>query len=198
MLEWFATLGLPLFIFYGIAIVASLILIVQVGLMIFGLGDDLDADMDDVGDPGGLHILSLRSLTGFFGGFGWTGAILLGKGSSLVIAIVAGAGVGGVLMLSVAYLMSLLYSLRESGNIDYKDAIGQIGTVYLTIPPDQSGPGKIRVMIDGRLKVVLAYTKFNEQMSSERTVRVVAQLDARTLMVEPLGGESLPENEREA
>ena len=65
MLEWFATLGLPLFIFYGIAIVASLILIVQVGLMIFGLGDDLDADMDDVGDPGGLHILSLRSLTGF-------------------------------------------------------------------------------------------------------------------------------------
>ncbi len=198
MLEWFATLGLPLFIFYGIAIVASLILIVQVGLMIFGLGDDLDADMDDVGDPGGLHILSLRSLTGFFGGFGWTGAILLGKGSSLVIAIVAGAGVGGVLMLSVAYLMSLLYSLRESGNIDYKDAIGQIGTVYLTIPPDQSGPGKIRVMIDGRLKVVLAYTKFNEQMSSERKVRVVAQLDARTLMVEPLGGESLPENEREA
>ncbi len=198
MLEWFATLGLPLFIFYGIAIVASLILIVQVGLMIFGLGDDLDADMDDVGDPGGLHILSLRSLTGFFGGFGWTGAILLGKGSSLVIAIVAGAGVGGVLMLSVAYLMSLLYSLRESGNIDYKDAIGQIGTVYLTIPPDQSGPGKIRVMIDGRLKVVLAYTKSNEQMSSERKVRVVAQLDARTLMVEPLGGESLPENEREA
>ena len=198
MLEWFATLGLPLFIFYGIAIVASLILIVQVGLMIFGLGDDLDADMDDVGDPGGLHILSLRSLTGFFGGFGWTGAILLGKGSSLVIAIVAGAGVGGVLMLSVAYLMSLLYSLRESGNIDYKDAIGQIGTVYLTIPPDQSGPGKIRVMIDGRLKVVLAYTKSNEQMSGERKVRVVAQLDARTLMVEPLGGESLPENEREA
>ena len=198
MLEWFSTLGLPLFIFYGIAIVASLILIVQVGLMIFGLGDDLDADMDDVGDPGGLHILSLRSLTGFFGGFGWTGAILLGKGSSLVIAIVAGAGVGGVLMLSVAYLMSLLYSLRESGNIDYKDAIGQIGTVYLTIPPDQSGPGKIRVMIDGRLKVVLAYTKSNEQMSSERKVRVVAQLDARTLMVEPLGGESLPENEREA
>ena len=198
MLEWFTTLGLPLLIFYGIAIVASLILIVQVGLMIFGLGDDLDADMDDFGDPGGLHILSLRSLTGFFGGFGWTGAILLGKGSSFLIAIVAGAGVGGVLMLSVAYLMSLLYSLRESGNINYKDAIGQIGTVYLTIPPDQSGPGKIRVMIDGRLKVVLAYTKSNERMSSERKVRVVAQLDARTLMVEPLGGESLPENEREA
>ena len=115
-----------------------------------------------------------------------------------MIAIVAGAGVGGVLMLSVAYLMSLLYSLRESGNIDYKDAIGQIGTVYLTIPPDQSGPGKIRVMIDGRLKVVLAYTKSNEQMSSERKVRAVAQLDARTLMVEPLGEESLTESEREA
>ena len=54
--------------------------------------------------------------------------------------------------------MKLLYSLKESGNIDFQNAIDQIGTVYLTVPPNESGPGKVRVMVQGRLKIVTAYT----------------------------------------
>ncbi|MDA2926451.1 hypothetical protein MYX78_04335 [Acidobacteria bacterium AH-259-G07] len=192
MLEWYANLTFTLMIFYSIAIVASLILMIQVLLMLIGVGDDLDVDLDHTN---GLGILSLRSVTGFFGGFGWTGVIALENGSSPFVATASGAIVGGVLMLSVAYLMRMLYSLRESGTIDYQHAIGQVGTVYLPIPPNQSGPGKIRVMIQGRLKVVTAYTKFAQKIASQKKVKVLELLDARTVIVEPLGAETEDEKE---
>ena len=176
-MKWFATPALPLMVFYAIALVASFILVVQVVLMLFGLGDDLDGDMEDLGDPDGFHILSLRSLTGFFGGFGWMGALVMGSGGSLIVAIVSGGTVGVVLMFSVAYFMTLLYSFRESGNIDFKDAIGQIGTVYISVPPHQSGIGKVRVMFDGRLNVVQACTESGETLVGGKKVRIVSQLD---------------------
>ncbi len=178
-MEWLTNLTFELLLFYTIAVVASLILLIQLAAMALGLGDDLDVDMDDLDHPSGLSILSVRSITGFFGGFGWTGVIALEKGLSVLAATGLGAVVGFVLMLSVAYVMKALYSLGESGTIDLRNAIGQIGTVYLPIPPNQSGPGRVRIMIQGRLKVILAYTKTSEKILSEKKVKVSALLDQR-------------------
>jgi len=195
VLEWFSGLTLGLMVFYGIAIFATFVLVVQVVLLIFGVGDDID--VVDLQDADGLGLLSLRSAIGFLGGFGWTGLIALENGLSLGVATALGVVVGGVLMVSVAYLMKTLYSLRESGTINYEAAIGEVGTVYLTIPPNQSGPGQVRVMVQGRLKVVPAFTESETQIPSERRVKVVGLLDPRTLMVEPLGkAESREENEQ--
>jgi hypothetical protein len=95
------------------------------------------------------------------------------------------------------HLMKLLYSLKESGNIDFQNAIDQIGTVYLTVPPNESGPGKVRVMVQGRLKIVTAYTKSGKKIASQRKVKVTELLDPRTLLVEPLGAETKEEKEQE-
>jgi len=188
MLEWYTNLTAELMIFYATALTASFILVIQFLMTMIGLGDDLDFDIDT--DTDGLSILSLRSLTGFFGGFGWTGVIALENGLSIPVATLLGAVVGGILMVSVAYLMRLFYSLRESGTIDYENAIGQVGTVYLPVPPNQSAPGRIRVMIQGRLKVIPAYTKLGERIPSQRKVKILELLDARTVLVEPLGSET--------
>ena len=40
----------------------------------------------------GLTFLSLRSVTGFFGGFGWTGVLALQTGLSLSVAVRLGVG----------------------------------------------------------------------------------------------------------
>lgn len=195
MLEWFFGLTLGLMVFYGIAIFATFALAVQVVLLVFGIGDDVD--IVDLQDGDGLGLLSLRSVIGFLGGFGWTGVIALEKGLSLGVATVLGVMVGGVLMLSVAYIMKMLYSLRESGTINYEAAIGEVGTVYLTVPPNQSGPGQITVTVQGRLKVVPAFTESESQILSGKKVKVVGLLDARTLIVEPLAKDhSSEENEK--
>ena len=190
MLDWYTNLTLELMIFYAIALIASFILVIQFLMTIIGVGDDLDFDIDELDHTDGLSILSLRSLTGFFGGFGWTGVVALEYGLSMPVATVLGAVVGGILMFSVAYLMRLFYSLQESGTILYENAIGQVGTVYLPVPPNQSAPGKVRVMIQGRLKVIPAYTKLGERIPSQRKVKILELLDARTVLVEPLGSET--------
>ena len=182
MADLFALFGGPLVIFYSIAILASFFLVVQIILMAFGVGDG-DVDLD-VGD--GLDFFSVRSLTGFFGGFGWAGVIMLENGSSLIAATGVGVVAGSVLMLSVAYLMKVLYSLKESGTIDLNNAVGQTGTVYLTIPHSESGAGKVRVMVQGRLKIVAACTTSREPIPTERKVTVQGLLDPTTLLVEPL------------
>ena len=100
----FSAFGLPLLVFYSMAILASIILVIQVVAMLFGFDGDSDFRMDDLGEADGLGFISVRSLTGFFGGFGWMGVIMLEGGFALPVATAAGVGVGGVLMLSVAYL----------------------------------------------------------------------------------------------
>ncbi len=190
MLEWFSSLSLDLMIFYGIALMASAVLLLQILLSIISGGDGM-MDMEVGGlDSDGLGFLSLRSVTGFFGGFGWTGVIALQNGLPLWAAVLLGIGVGGLLMLSVALLMKLLYSLRQSGAIELEASIGHVGTVYLPIPPGQSGAGKIRVMIQGRLKVLSACTDSQERIPSQKKVKVVGLIDEYTLLVTPLGSEA--------
>lgn len=181
--------GGPLPLFYGIALVASLVLVVQVVLTFFGF-DDFDADGADFGSG----IVTLRSLTGFFGGFGWTGVLMLESGFSTGVSTLAGVVVGIVLMLSFAYLMKLLYSLRESGNVELEAAIGKTGTVYVSIPPGGASVGQIQIMVQGRLQVVPASTNSAERIPSGGHVRVLDLIDGMTLLVEPVANVSKKES----
>lgn len=201
MVEWLSNLT-DLMIFYTIAIAATLVLLVQLAMMLLGADHDVDVDADvdldihDFDHPNGLNLFSLRSVTGFFGGFGWAGVVALENGLSLLAAGVIGTVAGGILMLSVAYIMRVLYSLRESGTLDFKNAIGEVGTVYIPVPPNQSGAGQIRVMIQGRLKVIPAYTEAGEKIPSGKKVKVLALVDAGTVLVEPLGLEAAVNKEK--
>ena len=53
-----------------------------------------------------------------------------------------------------------------------------------------------REMVQGRLKVVTAYTRSKEKIDSQKKVKVIELLDARTLIVEPLGVEKKEEKEQ--
>lgn len=180
--EFFEELS-GLLIFYGIAIVASLVLVIQIGLAMLGF-DDVDTDLD-AGD--GMGFLSIRALVAFFGGLGWTGVIMLENDSTMAAATGAGIAVGLVLMVVMAGIIKLIYSFQESGTLDLKNALGEVGTVYVTIPPGQSGTGRIRVVVQGQLQVLAAQTDAAEPIRAERKVRVRDLIDSRTLLVDPLG-----------
>lgn len=184
---WWSDLDIAHKVFYAIAIATSALLVIQLVLSFFGLDGDAEMDVDtDVEHGGGMGILSVRTVTAFFTGFGWGGVAALEAGVGLIPAILLAVVAGTVLMGGVFVLMRALFAMRYSGTLDYRNAIGEAGTVYLPVPPAMSGPGQIEVMVQGRLRVVQAFTRAPERIPNQARVRVVELLDAQTLVVEPL------------
>ena len=184
---WWNSLGAALQLYYAIAFAASTLLLLQLLLTMVGFDGDDDMDFDaEVHDFGGY--LSLRSLTAFFAGFGWGGVVAIRGGMSVLGSAAVAVATGGVLMASVVALMRGLYSMRASGTLDYSNAIGEVGNVYLPIPPNMEGPGQVEVLVQGRLAVVQAFTRAGHRLPNRSRVRVTETLDQQTIVVEPLGG----------
>lgn len=183
--SWWHSLNIPLQIFYGMGVIAGIFLVIETALALFGFSHH---DMPDSasGHPDQLGMLSLRTITGFFFGFGWAGAIALKSGLPLLAAIIIGGIVGSVFLLGIYALMRLLFSMRASGTLDYKNAIGQVATVYVTIPPNRQGGGQVEVLIQGRLQMIACMTAHPEPIPPQTKVRVTGLIDQGTLDVNPL------------
>jgi len=183
---WWGSLDTALQVYYGIAVVTSVLLAMQLALLVLGFdgggAEDFDADVHDTG----MGILSVRTVTAFFTGFGWGGVIALRNGLGLGASTVAALAAGGALMGTVLLIMRGFYSMRDSGTLDYRNAVGAMGSVYLPIPPNMEGPGQIEVLVQGRLKVVRAFTRAAARIPNRARVKVVETLDQQTLLVEPL------------
>jgi hypothetical protein len=156
--------------------------------MLIGVGDgDMDIDTDfEVDADSGMHIFSVRSVIAFFTGFGWTGAIALKAGQPMWASVLLAIGVGGALMFVIVLIMRLFWSMRQDGTIDYRNAVGEIGTVYLPIPPGGKIPGKIEITVQGRLTIVEAFQNGETRLENRSQVKVTDTIGERGLLVEPL------------
>lgn len=169
--------------FLVIALVASAFLAIQILMMIFGVDMDFDSDIDaDASDGGGF--LSIRSLTAFFGGFGWSGLAARQAGWSGVSSILIGSAVGAAFFLIAGFLFLQARKLTSSGNIDYGTTVGEIGSVYLTVPPNRSGAGKVEVNASGRVSIVSALTDDEADINARTRIRILEVIDQSTVLVE--------------
>src|SRR5260370_461856 len=113
MINWWTSLVVEKQIFYAIGMGAISILIIQIFLTIIGIGGHHDANLSGHGDhDSGLSLLSIRTITAFFVGFGWGGVIILNHGYSLVVAVIGGFGTGVVFLLVTALLIRNLLRLQ--------------------------------------------------------------------------------------
>ena len=188
MNNWWEALNFELQLFYGIAIISLAVLAIQVLLaLVFGMDDGADAGGMDVGDhDSGMGIFSIRGVTAFFTGFGWTGVICTKQGLGLPLTLLLALMVGGSLMVAIYLMMRSLIRLQSSGTLDYGNAVGQVGTVYLTIPPVQRSGGQVETMIQGRLVTAEALQKGSVPLHPGTKVKVVERIGSTTLIVEPL------------
>jgi hypothetical protein len=185
---WWGSLDGALRVFYGIGLISALVLGIQMLSLFFGFdGDGGDSDVS-ASEAGDASVLSVRTITAFFVGFGWTGVAMLKGGASVPVATVMGLLVGGVFMAAVFALMKLLYSMRASGTVDYHNAVGAIGQVYVTVGPGMDKAGQIELMVQGRLRTVAALTHATHALGGRTRVRVVGVVDDNTLLVEPMEG----------
>lgn len=182
---WWNGLSTPQQFFFGIGIVAGCATLVMAVLALVGL-EHHDVDLSAADHFDGSSLLSVKPITGFFLGFGWGGGIALDAGVSLGLASVIAIGSGGVLMVSLAWLIRAIYNLRSDGTRRINDAIGAIGTVYVTLPANRASGGQINVTVSGRLETMAALNASLRPIPSGDKVKVVGIIDANTLLVEPI------------
>lgn len=188
IMEWWETLSSPHQVFWFIAIIFSVLFLIQLILLLIGF----DSDVDGIDHPGdGMHLehefsaLSLRSIIAFFTFFGWTGVLALNNSLGIWISVLVSLIAGMAAMFIVAYLMYKFSQLEQSGTLNLYNALDQKGEVYLSIPGFEKGQGKVHLKVDGRVREIDAITP-GDTIKTGSPIRVTGILDGNVLKVEPL------------
>ncbi len=190
--SWWSTLSGTQQLFWSIAIVSSVLFVIQFVFSLIGVDLDTDAEIDvggaDMDDTGysldeSFSIFSTRSIIAFFTFFGWTGVLTLNAGGSTMTALIAASLSGIAAMFLVAYLMWQFAKLTQEGNVDINTALFKSGEVYLTIPPKNEGQGKVHINIQGVLKEVDAITDSDNPIPTGSFIKVVEVVKNRILVV---------------
>lgn len=187
MIDWWNGLELAQQIFALVGIGSTVILVIQMAMMLFGLGDDSDADVDDiddVGDGDGLALFTVKGIIAMLSITGWTGVIFLGTEMPTALSYVLAFLCGFATLIIMAYVMRAISGLQSSGNIEIGNAVGKVGQVYIPIKPNCAG--KVNITVQGQYSEFTAISTSSETLSTGSYVRVVAVDEAGTLVVEPI------------
>lgn len=187
MIEWWNGLSFISQIFTAIAVPATIIMIVQSLLLLFGIGLDVDADNDGVpdADGDGLSLITVRGIVAFFSIGGWAGVVADSGGMHLFVSCIIAFAAGLIALIGVAVLFKSAFKLQDSGNLDIINAVGKTGKVYIPVPPKGEGIGKVNVMVQERLVELEALNDSSERIGTNEIVSVVAVIDAETVLVKP-------------
>lgn len=190
--EWWAALAGIEKIFWGISIVFSVLFFIQFVLSLIGLDFDTDVDIDVDTDTGftpdaSFTVLSVRSFIAFFTFFGWAGVSVLSNGGSGFWAVGVGTMAGFSAMLIVGYVMYAFARLQDDGSVfNPYEALDEVGTVYMRIPANKQGVGKIQIKLQGSIKEIEAVTAESSTIPTGTSIRVVDIIDDKIMLVEPI------------
>lgn len=187
---WFGDLPPALRIYWGIAIFASVIFIIQIVLTFIGIGDtDLDmggadgVDGDTMDTGGVLQLFTVRNFVNFLLGVGWGGVCLWGAIPNTPLLILASIIVGTLFVGVFVFMFRNLRRLEHTARYDLHDAVGQIADVYLRIPAERNGEGKIQTAFGGSVQELPAVTD-GDDIPSGSKVRILAVIGDHTFLVE--------------
>ena len=188
---WWDGLAVLSKVYWIIAFPSSLIFLIQL-IMTFIGGDvdhDMDGDFDGDMDGGdfdhdiGFHFITFKNMIAFFTLFAWSGLASIEGGLGTVITIIVSTASGLIMMVIMASLFYYISKLSHSATMDIKNAIGQTGDVYLTVPSKKSGIGKVQVNVQGQLRTLDAMTEDTEDIKSNSIVEVAEIISGNILLV---------------
>ncbi len=186
MSEFFANMDNTLRIYWYVAIASSLIFIFQTILSFFGSDSDVDADFDIDGDAShSFHIFSFRNLINFLLGFSWSGIAFFDLTSNKIILMVVSVVIGLVFVFIFFLVMKTMMKLAENNSFNINNTINKTADVYLTIPANKSGKGKILISVKGSVHELNAITTHQEAIKSGQLVKIVSVVENQVLIVEP-------------
>ncbi|MCT4542737.1 MAG: hypothetical protein N4A63_04265 [Vallitalea sp.] len=198
MNTWWESLNTLQKFFYYIAIPSTLVLVIQTILTLIGIGDggdanvdididsDFDSDLSDTVTSADFKFISIRGILSFLTIFGWTGVSLSSTNMPPYLIIIISTIAGLIAMIVVALLFYAVSKMQSNGVIRYKNALGCNGEVYIPIPANKKGIGKIQVTIQERLVEVDAMTTSNKPITTGSMVRVIDIINNHILIVEKI------------
>ncbi|GAA0875915.1 hypothetical protein GCM10009118_23240 [Wandonia haliotis] len=190
MMDFFNQFEPLLRTFWFIAIPASLIFLVQTVLTFIGsdasdgLNADFDGDMSADSD-GPFQLFSLRNLINFLLGFGWGGISFWNSIENKTILILVAAVIGLVFLFLFFFIIRQIQKLQEDNSFHISKTLHKTGTVYLRIPENKTGVGKVQVSVNGSVHELNAVTS-GVTLESGSVIRVLEVVDDNLLLVEKL------------
>lgn len=175
--------------FWYVAIPVSLIFIIQTVMTFLGVdsSDGLEADFDgnfgEVEAP--FQLFSLRNLINFLLGFSWTGISFFTTISNPIVLVALSLFVGVLFVYLFFIAMKQIQKLAENNSFDIANTLHKTAEVYLTIPENKKGKGKIMISVNGAFHELEAMTE-NQKIQSGSVVKVVKIENNNILIVETI------------
>ncbi len=200
--EWWEALSSLQKMFLYIGIPATVLLLIQTILTFIGAdghseGDggfdsadgDTDGDFDSDGhgdsdgDGGGpLHLFTVRNFIAFFSIFGWSGYAMSEGGSGTGLSISVAVILGAVAMILMALFFRMMIKLQSQGDtFSLKEAVGKTGEIFIPVPAEMDGYGKVNVVVRGIKRELKAVTE-GEKLPTGATVSITGVSNDRLIV----------------
>lgn len=105
-----------------------------------------------------FSIISVRTIVAAVTFFGLTGYAALRGERTPLEAIAIGLVCGGSAMVAVHWVMQTMYRLGQDHTLRIERAVGRTATVYLPVPANHGGEGKVQICVQERLVEYAATT----------------------------------------
>lgn len=184
------------------AVVGGTVFLTQFVMALVGLGgdslefvDDIPDEMaGDIGDAQGsvldhgstwlFGVISFRTVVAAMTFFGFAGMACttaqLTAPTTVLISLMAGVSA----MFIVHWLMQLLYRLGHDGTVNIQRAVGLRGIVYLPIPAENEGAGKIQLKLQNRIVEYQAMTSGPDKLPAGARIEVTDIISPSTVEVQ--------------
>ena len=165
-------------LFWYVALATSLVFLVQTVLTFLGsdssdgVNADFDGDLNHVDAP--FQLFSFRNLVNFLLGFGWTGVAFYDTFENKLFLIILAVAVGTAFVVVFFFLILQILKLTEDNTFKIENLTGKTGEVYLNIPANMSGKGKIQISINGSHHELAAMTRSEENIPSGNSIKVIS------------------------
>lgn len=188
MMEWFSELTSFQKMYWVVTLISTLIfLFVLIGSFIGAETDDIgDIDTEIDADTGaGFQFFTFKNMVAFFAIFGWSGIASIDAGNSKLVTIIISVICGLIMMTIMAALFYYISKLVDSGTLKMKNALNEIGEVYLTVGANRSNIGKVHIKVQNSLRELEALTDNDTDLTQGTVIKVIEVTSNGILIVEP-------------
>ncbi|MGN6421633.1 MAG: serine protease [Pseudobacter sp.] len=176
-------------LFWFIAIPVSIIFLIQT-IMTFvgadtadGLSADFDSDLH--GGEAPFQLFSLRNLVNFLLGFSWGGISFYTTIPNQTLLITVALAIGISFIFIFFLVIRQVQKLGEDNSFRISNTISGTAEVYLAIPAQMSGKGKVLISIKGSMRELEAMTA-QDRIPTGSVVRVIKVESDNILIVEKI------------
>jgi membrane protein implicated in regulation of membrane protease activity len=176
-------------ILWFVAIPTSVIFLIQ-AVMTFmgadasdGIEADFDGDFEGVDAP--FQLFSFRNLVNFLLGFSWGGISLFSSIENRFLLIFLAIVIGTMFVLLFFFIIKQIQRLSEDNSFRMTETLNKTAEVYLSIPAEKKGLGKVLISVKGSTRELEAMTE-GARIETGSVVKVVRVEGESVLIVEKI------------